>query len=187
MMNIRTASRRIAAHVLLLHVVALGCAFAQGGALPELRATTIKGRDFPLRADSGRVAVIFYTPSTCRECAQRLDLAVRALKGTDSVIRVVVLANVGADTNRQRQALNDARTLVSAKPPVVFDVPAGAVFGRYGVSKTPALLLLGRDLKVPVFVSYDAMFGSATPALTSDADIESLDTLLRSLAAAAGK
>ncbi len=186
-MNTRTASIRIAALVLLLHAAALGCAFAQGGAPPDLRATTIKGRDFPLRADSGRVAVIFYTSSTCRECAQRLDRAVHALKGADSVIRVVVLANVGADTNAQRKALNDARALVSAKPPVVFDVPAGAVFGRYGVARTPALLLLGRDLKVPVYVSYDAMFGTTTPATTSDADIESLDNLLRSLAAAAGK
>lgn len=147
----------------------MGCVRGGEPHAVRLQGTTLAGDTLPIQPEAVRTAVIFYNGYSCRDCFPRLERALRSLCGVDSIARLVVLIRVGAGAVAQRSALKDVAVLLPTRSAAMFDIAPGGhdpwppvnleggLFGRFGVSKTPALLVLDADGKPAAFLAYDSL------------------------------
>lgn len=159
--------------VLLLSLLA-GCSRASHpapGPVGELIGTTLEGDTTRLSASrNSRLAVVFYNGYSCKDCFTRIDSALRAMEQDGFLGSIVVLVRVGISASAQRDAQKTIRHLTRADIPVLFDIVpddvvdpwpprdlAGGFFGRFDVTKTPALLVLDSVPGRTAFLNYETL------------------------------
>lgn len=179
----KTASSAVG--ILLLLSLA-GCSSASHraqGSVRELIGTTLEGDTARLAAShNSRLAVVFYNEYSCKDCFSRIDSALNTMMQRGFVERTAVLIRVGNSAFSQHEAQKLVRHLMHADITVLFDIVPddvvdpwpprdlkGGFFGRFDVTKTPALLVLDSVPGRTAFLNYEALeFGDTSDESVSE-------------------
>jgi|GEM_PF-2793887 len=130
----------------------------------DIRGDTV---DITRRYPDGDIYVIFYNDYSCRDCFPRIERVLREIRGADTSYHIIALIRTDGGVLGRRSALSGARKLLPDLQDFYFDCREtsdddpwppmnlrGGLFGRYGISKTPSLLLYFRD-GAGRYLSYD--------------------------------
>ena len=170
-----------------------------GNEPPQLRGTTLRGDTVAIAAAEGeRVIIIFYNTYSCHDCFLWLDTALRIAARDHPTLRPIVLARVGSSMLARRTALTAIAQSLPSLPEILFDITEpgitdpwppsdlqGGIFGRYTVSRTPALLFVGWKAE-PIHRSYESMFAEISGA-APQVEVEHLVHIIDDPAADTGR
>ncbi len=156
---------------------------------PAVRGVTLRGDTITLRGNAGETFVVLYNGYSCRDCFTYLDKSLHNLRVADSNIQYIVLARVGSSPLTRRTTLADITNLMPEKPSVIFESAnpgvedpwpptnlQGGVFGRFKITKTPAVVVVQWD--TIIHISYDSLFGGIV-GLTPHQEVEALERALK--------
>lgn len=158
---------------------------------------TIRGDTVSLSPRSSRekIYLILSNGYSCKECFRSLSAALQSYAGDDSLARYAVVIRSKRSIYARRLALNAVQELLPDVEEFYFDCAdsasedpwppvnvKGGIFGRYNVGKTPALLVVGLELKEDArFLSYEELFaGDSVNERVSQEDFV-VDVLRRTL------
>jgi len=126
----------------------------------QLSALGVRGDTVSLTSPTrgGKTAVIFYNSYSCKDCFGELLDALKRRRGSDSIVRYVVLIRAENNVLARRQQITAVRAILPGVEEFYFDRKEGGdddpwppvgiedgLFGYFNVSVTPALLLIDSE------------------------------------------
>ena len=135
--------------------------------LPRWIGVTLNGDTVSLRNSDAVVCIVFFNTYSCRDCFATVDSLVSRVRSKGATIKLYVLVRVSGGVLANRRAERSVLELMPHVDAVLYDAVdaardawppgelTGGLFGFYGVSKTPVVLIL-RDAD-PTFLDYEAV------------------------------
>jgi hypothetical protein len=154
----------------------------------EVLVSTIRGDTVRLAAsDTTARIVVFSGGYSCVDCFRAIVTAIDSIRANvNGRIELTAIARPGGGGVARRAAQRLATDLLGRQVPVYYDIIAegqidpwppmqlvGGLFGRYNVSRTPAILVM--TVGATKFVNYDALFSGLEEVKSANA----LDSVTR--------
>jgi hypothetical protein len=137
----------------------------------EVLVSTMRGDTVRLVADDTTARVVVFSGGySCVDCFRAIVTAIDSIRAhVNGRIELTAIARPGGGGVARRAAQRLATDLLGRQVPVYYDITAegqidpwppkrlvGGLFGRYNVSRTPAILVMTSG--ATKFVSYDTLF-----------------------------